>query len=86
MNLPQRDQRPRLLAGGRADLQQKDRPVAFDSRAGILFGESEIQRLSPINAGRTADASAESVDQPRNVCEVFGTNDRHWRFVDALSH
>ena len=84
MNLTQRDQRPRLLAGGSAEPEHKGRPVPFDCGARILFGESKIESASTINARRTAESGAESVNQPGNASEDFRTKDGQSRSFGRL--
>lgn len=85
MNLAHRDQGPRLLADGGAELAQERRSVAFDGAAGIVFGESEVERVSPVSAGKSADSRAESVNQPWNASKGFRTKDVQSRFFGALS-
>ena len=84
MNLAHRDQGPRLLADGGAELAQERRSVAFDGAAGIVFGESEVERVSPVGAGKSADSRAESVNQPWNASKGFRTKNSRARFFVSL--
>jgi hypothetical protein len=86
MNLSQGDERPQLLAAGGAELHQERRSIAFDCAARVLFGESEIERLSPVDAGKTSGSRAETVNQPGNPNQRLGLQDRESRFVELLSH
>jgi hypothetical protein len=70
MNLAQSNQRPFLLAAASAKLLQEGSTIALDRAAGILFGESEAERVSPICAGKSPDSRAESMNQPGNASQV----------------
>ena len=50
MNLAQRYERPGFPAFRRADLLQEELAIALDRRARVVLRESEIQRVSPIDA------------------------------------
>ena len=75
MNLPQTNKRPRFLTADSAKLPQQGLSIAFYCAAGVLLGETEIECLSPINAGEPGGARAESMSQPRNARENFRTKD-----------
>ena len=49
MSLAQGDQRPRLLAIGGAELPQESLSIAFDSAAGILLREAEVETAPAIS-------------------------------------
>jgi hypothetical protein len=81
MNLAQRDQRPkvrtsasmsalRLRHSAGAKLSQKLRAVALDCGSGVVFGESQIERVAPVCAGESPEARGESVDEPRKFAQV----------------
>ena len=67
MNLPQRDQRPRLAFRRGSHRQQRCFAIAFHAGAKIVFGKAEIQRSSAIAGGETAGTRGESVNEPRNT-------------------
>jgi len=62
MDLAQGDKRPWLLTADGAELGQENRPVAFDCAARVLLGESQIEGLPAINAGKPAGSRAESMN------------------------
>ncbi len=84
MNLAQSNQRPFLLAATSTKFLQEGSTIAFDRTAGILFGESEVERGSPICAGKSPDPRAESMNEPWNASQVFGTKDGQSSFVGTL--
>ena len=51
VNLPERHEGQRLvghLAYRRAELSQKCGAVALDSSSGVVFGESQVERIAPV--------------------------------------
>lgn len=78
---------------------QEGSAVAFDGAAGIVLGVPEIQRVSSIRLRKATLASAESVDQPRDLSEIFCTKyfwllsligcwsglDGHWNILNEGS-
>ena len=76
MNLAQGDDRPQLLSAGGSDLRQEGGSIAFDCAARVLFGESEIESISPVNAGNPTGSGAETVNQPRKPSQGFSLQDR----------
>jgi hypothetical protein len=69
----------------RADLLQEGRSITFDRAAGVLLGESEIEGVAAIGAGRSGESGAESMNQPGNASEVFTTENRKSRFTSTLN-
>jgi hypothetical protein len=67
VNLTQSNQRPFLLAAASAKLLQESRSVAFDRAAGILFGESKVESVSPESPRKSANSRTESMNQPWNA-------------------
>jgi hypothetical protein len=84
VNLTQSNQRPFLLAAASAKFLQEGSTIAFDRSTGILFGESEVERVPPISTGKSPDSRAESMNQPWNASQVFGTKNGQSSFVGTL--
>jgi hypothetical protein len=84
VNLAQSNQRRFLSAAASAEFLQEGSSVAFDRAAGILFSESEIERVSPISTGKSANSHAESMNQPRNASHVFRTKDGQSSLINIL--
>ena len=70
VDLPQRDQRPRMLPAS-AKCDQKSRPVALNGAPCVLFGESEIESLATVYARSTAWACGKSVHEPRQSLKTI---------------
>jgi len=84
MNLAKSDQGPFLLAVASAKFLQECRSVAFDCAARILFSKSQVERVSAVSAGKSANSRAESMNQPRNASQVFRTKNGQSSFVRIL--
>ena len=67
MNLPKRDQRPRLAFGRGACGQQRLLAIALHAGAQIVFSKAQVERPAAVAGGKAAGTRGESVHQPRNT-------------------
>src|SRR6266446_2933807 len=84
VNLAQGDERPTFAPLRYPNLVEEKLAVAFDGGAGVVFGEAEIESVSAVDAGNSAMAGGEGVNEPREIGQLFGMQELQFGFWDGL--
>jgi hypothetical protein len=81
VDLAHSDERPRVRASANQVLQECS-TILFDDAAGVLFGVTKVEGVSPVKPGIAALPRAEAMHQPWNPAQAFRAEDLNFVFPD----